>query len=159
MPTVTLIQCHSGQNSSDPAFKNNFEDAKERLEEDAEARECFMPGTGVAHERCYGAEFQQVCGLTPEQAAKSPWVVNGMQPGNTNQNYFLVALKGMSLDDLFSVRKVRIFFREGAVRQEHFLRPEDQLVSNQGKFIHKYVFELVDTKRASNLKARRFQTL
>ena len=68
-----------------------------------------------------------------------------------------MSLEGFPLERIFSVRKVKVFYWEGAVRRETYLQPETQLLEDQGKFLHQFVFGMVDKKRHLNLQAGHLQ--
>ena len=58
-----------------------------------------------------------------------------------------MGLRGLSIEEIFSVRKVKVFFREYSDRSEAYLVPQDQLLRDQGKFVLRFVYDVMQEKK------------
>ena len=56
-----------------------------------------------------------------------------------NKPFFLLSLEGLSCSQIASVRKCKISYIDGARSSSIFLRAEDQLLADQGKYVMPYV--------------------
>ena len=155
---VLLLKIYTGQTTGDSTFHSDFDAGKARIAAEREAEvtlPSFKPSADVLESRVAGFlvyqdfgcllehEFREYTGITVQEAEILPW--QGPKPGGwhgATMAYYLVSLNGFG-DKAWGMRKARVYFREECHRQEHFLMPGDQLVSDQGRFVAQYVFDKV----------------
>ena len=131
--------------SSDPKLKEDFDSAKLNSEDP----ESFRPSALISREKTYvldvyqeyacltAEEFFRICSMTPTQARVPPIEIAYM-PKN-NKPFFLPSLEGLTCGQIASVRKCKISYIDGARSSSIFLRPEDQLLADQGMYVMPYV--------------------
>ena len=153
-----VFKIYTGQATGDATFVSDFDAGKARLAAEREAEEplaSFKPSADVLESRVAGflvyqdfgclleQEFREYTGITVQDAGVLPWT--GPKLGGWHGKtmpYYLVSLNGCG-DKAWGMRKARVYFTEECHRQEHFLMPGDQLVSDQGRFVAQYVFDKV----------------
>ena len=150
-PGMTLDvakECYDNTHgSSDPSLRDDFDSAKLNMAE--EELEAFRPGAHITRAKSYALdvfqdfacltaeEFWKLTSLTPVQARVDPIELSAYPKGT--KQFFLLSLEGLSCSQIASVRKVRIRYGDAASSEAVFLRPEDQLLENQGLFVMPYV--------------------
>ena len=150
-PGMTLDvakECYDNTHaSSDPSLRDDFDSAKLNMAE--EELEAFRPGAHITRAKCYAfdvfqdfacltaEEFWKLTSLTPVQAHVDPIELSAYPKGT--KQFFLLSLEGLTCSQIASVRKVRIRYGDAASSEAVFLRPEDQLLENQGLYVMPYV--------------------
>ena len=54
---------------------------------------------------------------------------------------------------MLSLRKIKIYFGDRSIREEHYLLPEDQLISDQGRWVMNFVYDLQNKRRPEDLSS------
>ena len=115
--TDKCLELYNGPEQDGGGFKTDFDKSSEIIDGDDEGG--FRPGAHAHHSKCWSydvfqdhallteTEFTRICKQTPQQAKKKPLSISfrGM---NSNEKYYPVAMKGMSLEDMLSCRKIRL---------------------------------------------------
>lgn len=92
--------------------------------------------------------FQAVPTLDKNKALKIPW---GGPRAPTN-NMYLVDLFGLSLNQIFSMRKVDVYFKNGSDHIESFLEGDYQLSQTQGFEVFEHIAKMEMEQRPQGLK-------
>ena len=146
----------------DPGFEQDFAEACESYSDTAAAK--YMPAADVARQQSFGLElfqeygavgspeeFLELTGQTVHEANVQPVRLQWKNPGAFKE-FYLIGLRGMAYDQIASMMKVRVNFTDNAVFAENHLRPEQQLVGDQGAFVHRHVYN--GTTRAELMRKR-----
>ena len=106
-----------------------------------------MPGSSVQRNKeyevtCYQdfglvdeCDFTRLTSVTPKQAGKSPCPLPLLGPSGKNVNLYLMSLRGLPIDEIMAMRRLRISF----FFARSYLSARDQLLQNQGNNVFDYV--------------------
>ena len=103
-------------------------------------------------------EFVSIFNVQPSHAmpkVKSvglPWT-GPEASGKKLTHFWLVGLDGMPPECIPWVRKARLEYCDGVLAQCHYVRPEDQLVKDQGKAVFGWLFDNEMASRPEGLTA------
>ena len=86
-------------------------------------------------------EFTDVFGVEPSILKVPEISLDSNGPRQKKVKFFVVGLEGLSLEVMMSCRKVTLEYFSGIGNEELYLRPEDQLVNNQGTMVFGHCFD------------------
>jgi len=128
-PGLDADQCLSLYKSGDEKLAADFEAGLQAMgDEDIVGQ--FQPASSVDHDQSYTfsvfqdygllteSEFCRVCKMTPQEAGfgatknKKPALTLGLFGPKSKEKYYPVGLQGVSVDELFGMRKIRVEFRD-----------------------------------------------
>ena len=155
LPHKDASDFRKNPSKEDARLPESFQEAEENYNDTPAPR--FLPSASVVKEESFSMELYQefgalssdeflaMTGVTVKEAGIDPVKLQWKVPGTT-RDYYLVSLKGLAWEDYVSIAKCRINFLEKSVFHEHYLRPQEQLVEDQGAFMLRHVYNM--TKRA-----------
>lgn len=168
--TYLPCTCHqehfTGDKKNDPSLQDDYVTAKAKHEELDEPEVMFRPADEVSAQQRYGysisqefaclngGEFHDMFGEKPNHSALNvkptmlPW--NG--PGQKEVEFYLVALEGLTLEQIMTCRKIRLEFSSGVLWGEFYLQPSDQLTDDQGNRMFSHLSALHSDRRPQGLK-------
>ena len=85
-------------------------------------------------------DFTRLTSVTPRQAGKSPCPLPLLGPSGKNVNLYLMSLRGLPIDEIMAMRRLRISFSDSAFFARSYLSARDQVLQNQGNNVFDYVY-------------------
>lgn len=141
----------------DGALKADLQKAQSILIEGADSN--IMPLSDVHTQKGYDymiyqefailteSEHFKLTGISVKDAGSKAkaWNINWLGP-NSKTQFYILALDGLTAEQISAVRKVRIAFHDGVTFNSNFLAPSENLIPSQGSRVFEHI---VDKKMAA----------
>ena len=165
MEALVTIFTSESTSKQDPQFVADMGMARSRRASfnNGEALLPFRPAGSVLNSKAFGYTIFQEKGLVTSDeyediverapsdiklsATKAPWSGEGKE-----DTMYLIDLRGLPLDIILSLRRVKQYFDSRAAMHEEFLNPQIQLTKDQAQEQYKHVLDMHMKARPEKLR-------